>query len=72
MNFLLVLFFLVPATTPGAQPLEVEAARQLVRISSPAACAIYGAEQARKLAAETKTPHRVVHRCVPLGEGDMA
>jgi hypothetical protein len=72
MNFLLILFFLVPSTTPGAAPLEGEVARQLVRISSPSACAIYGAEQARKLAAATNTPHKVAHRCVPLGEGGMA
>lgn len=70
MNFLLILFFLVPSTTPGTAPLEVEAARYLVRVSSPAACALYGAEQARKLAATTT--HKVSHRCVPLGEGDMA
>lgn len=69
MNFLLVLFLLVPSTTPGAQPLEVEVSRQLVRISSAAACAAYGAEQARKLAAQTSTTHKLLHRCVHLGEG---
>lgn len=65
MDFLLILFYIV-ASTSGGQPLEVEARRMLVRISSPQACALYGAEQARKLAAETGTTHRVGHRCLPL------
>ncbi len=66
MNFLLILYFVLASSVPGAQPPEVEARRMLVRVSGPAACAVYGAEQARLLAAETGTPHRVVHRCYAL------
>lgn len=65
MNFLLVLLFVFPSTA-GGPPHEVEARRTFVRFSSPQVCALYGAEQARRLAEETRPPVRVVHRCEPL------
>jgi len=66
MDFLLILYFVVASITPGAPPLEMEARRMLVRVSSPAACTAYGAEQARLLAAETHSAHRITHRCYAL------
>lgn len=65
MNFLLILLFVFPSSA-GGPPHEVEARRVAVRLSSPQACALYGAEQARRLAEETKPPVRVTFRCEPL------
>lgn len=65
MNFLLILVFVFPSAA-GGPPIEVEARRVAVRLSSPQACALYGAEQARRLAQETRPPVRVTFRCEAL------
>lgn len=64
MSFVLILYFVVASST-GA-PLQVEAGRELVSISSMAACNAYGAERARKLRSDLGTAHGVVHKCVEL------
>ena len=64
MNWLVILYLLVP--TPSGPALQTEVSRELVRLSTLAACNAYGTAQAARWRQAQGTPLLVQHHCIEL------